>query len=117
MAQFYFVTNRKSEYVLRQNVDIDWGQPLHEQFGHLTEKMVDAWDYNIIDFNLSDVTDNGIPYAWGVCRDGGIFTLIVDTTLYTAEDVIEAKNFLKRTQDVVKLYVLKLKPFKGVGVA
>ena len=54
---------------------------------------------------VEGLTDNFVKYDVSITGpQGGRFTLFLTEDIHTSEDVIKAKNELKKEQDVVKLY-------------
>ena len=56
-------------------------------------------------------TSNGVPYEWQLCNDDGAsFTILIDLddkdNIPTEQQILEAKNELLLTQDVVRLSVV-----------
>lgn len=53
------------------------------------------------------VTDNGVPYDWGLAgSDGGWFELFIEDTA-SKEFITETKSILRSAQDVVSLSVTR----------
>jgi len=56
---------------------------------------------------LLSKTSNGVPYdEWLTGPDGMHFTLHPEKGLHTDEDVIKARNELRRNRDVVSMHVI-----------
>ena len=55
------------------------------------------------------VTPNGVAYDWELAGPGGASFRLHQWPNINKEQIDEAKRYLKRTQDVVRLVVLKLK--------
>lgn len=52
---------------------------------------------------------NDIPFVCDLCRDGGMFLLLVDVDKVTPEQIEAAKKQLRHDRDVVSLSVLRLR--------
>lgn len=58
-------------------------------------------------------TTNGVPYTYGLCADGGLFTILINKddpdNIPSEEQIQEAWDELIRTRDVVTICVVEEK--------
>jgi hypothetical protein len=105
----YWIVNGKSKKYMEVD-DPDWEGSWKGQYPHTRgADWVDVYAYRLWDH---DMIGNGIPYVYDLVRDGGLFTLLVDTDKHTPEDIKFAKAELRHQHDVVSLSVLRVRRYR-----
>ena len=107
----YWIVNHKTKTYIEigpdtERFDGEWKDHYINVKGAdwLNVQAFSVWDWDMV---------NGIPFVYDLCRDGGMFTLLVDADKVTPEQVEAAKKQLRHDRDVVSLSVLRL---RRVGV-
>jgi len=108
----YWITNLKSKKYIEiepesETFDGEW----KENHPHVAgADWLDVYAYTVWDH---DRTSNGIYYVYDLCRDGGLFTLLIDTDRHSKDDIDRATKEIRFKHDVVSLHKLRLTKAEG----
>lgn len=109
MSRYLFYYNGRAQYrnIPALTSSEEWGRLLREFAGNKTDANGIPEYAEAIRYNTCDVTPQGIPYDWELAGpDGASFRLHLLRN-ETKEQIDEAVRFLRNTQDVVRIILLK----------
>jgi len=110
MQTCWIINTKTKKYVATNQESFDQGWNL--KYPHISGATYN--DFTTFTPFFADRTANGIHFGYDLCPQGGLFCLYVDMTIYTKDDIENAKRELRRDRDVVSLNVLELKPYAGI---
>lgn len=103
---YWFVNHKTKRYIETgpdtESFDGEWKEryPHIEGADWLDVQAFPIWSHDMV---------NGIHFVYDLCRDGGMFLLLVDIDKVTPEQIEAAKKQLRHDRDVVSLSVLRLR--------